>query len=69
MAFLLKTVFSLYNFADDLGRGFGPFIIGNILIYQFGRNIAFNIANVFWLICGCLILMMIHTFPKEDRRD
>ncbi|HJM84537.1 MAG TPA: MFS transporter, partial [Candidatus Marinimicrobia bacterium] len=34
------TVFSLYNFADDLGRGFGPFIIGNILIYYFGRNVA-----------------------------
>ena len=61
------TVFSLYNFADDLGRGFGPFIIGNILIYQFGRNIAFNIANVFWIICGLLILLMIRTFPKEDR--
>ena len=38
------TVFSLYNFADDLGRGFGPFIIGNILIFYLGRNIAFNIA-------------------------
>tara|TARA_B100001029_G_C15060841_1_gene458341 strand:+ start:1690 stop:2946 length:1257 start_codon:yes stop_codon:yes gene_type:complete len=60
------SVFSLYNFADDLGRGFGPFIIGNILIYNFGRNIAFNIANMFWLICGLLILMMVWTFPKED---
>ncbi len=60
------TVFSLYNFADDLGRGFGPFIIGNVLIYYFGRNMAFNIANIFWLICGCLILLMVKTFPKED---
>ena len=59
-------VFSLYNFADDLGRGFGPFIIGNILIYNFGRNVAFNIANAFWVICGCLILLMVYTFPKED---
>ena len=41
------TVFSLYNFADDLGRGFGPFIIGNFLIYHFGQNMAFNIANIF----------------------
>jgi MFS family permease len=61
------TVFSLYNFADDLGRGFGPFIIGNILIYHFGRNIAFNIANVFWIFCGMFILMMIRTFPKENK--
>ena len=58
-------VFSLYNFADDLGRGFGPFVIG-LLIYQFGRDLAFNIANVFWIICGCFILMMIRTFPQDD---
>ncbi len=63
------TVFSLYNFADDLGRGFGPFIIGNILIYSFGRNMAFNIANAFWFICGCLILLMFWTFPKENRGE
>ena len=62
-------VFSLYNFADDLGRGFGPFIIGNILIYYFGRNVAFNIANIFWIICGSLILLMYWTFPKENRGE
>ena len=62
------TVFSLYNLADDLGRGFGPFIIGSIPINQFGRNIAFNIANGFWIICGCLILIMVKTFPNEDKR-
>ena len=61
------TVFSLYNFADDLGRGFGLFMIGNILIYYFGRNVAFNIANTFWIICGGLILLMYWTFPKENR--
>ena len=61
------TVFSLYNFADDLGRGFGPFIIGNILIFYLGRNMAFNIANAFWFICGCLILLVFWTFPKENR--
>ena len=59
-------VFSLYNFSDDLGRGFGPFIIGSLLVAFFGRNIAFNIASMFWLVCGCFILMMVKTFPKED---
>ena len=58
-------VFSLYNFSDDLGRGFGPFIIGSLLVAFFDRNIAFNIASIFWVICGCLILMMVKTFPKE----
>ncbi len=61
-------VFSLYNFADDLGRGFGPFIIGLLLVPIFGRNIAFNIAAIFWIICGCLILMMVKTFPEESKR-
>ena len=63
------TVFSLHNFADDLGRGFGPFIIGNILIYHFGQNMAFTIANIFWLLCGIFILMMIRTFPKENKGE
>tara|TARA_B100001029_G_C15063817_1_gene461353 strand:- start:2981 stop:4216 length:1236 start_codon:yes stop_codon:yes gene_type:complete len=63
------TVFSMYNLADDLGRGFGPFIIGNFLIYFFGRNIAFNIANGFWLICGIFILLMYKTFPSENKKD
>ena len=60
---------SFFMFADDLGRGFGPFIIGNILIYHFGRNRAFNIANIFWLLCGIFILMMIRTFPKENNGE
>ena len=63
------TVFSMYNLADDLGRGFGPFIIGSFLIYFFGRNMAFNIANGFWLICGIFILMMVKTFPSENIKD
>ena len=58
-------VFSLYNFSDDLGRGFGPFIIGSLLVVLLGRNIAFNVASIFWLICGCFILMMVKTFPQE----
>tara|TARA_Y100000996_G_scaffold405666_1_gene381078 strand:+ start:5285 stop:6487 length:1203 start_codon:yes stop_codon:yes gene_type:complete len=58
-------VFSLYNFSDDLGRGFGPFIIGSLLVFLFDSKVAFNIASIFWIICGLLILMMIRTFPNE----
>ena len=68
-AYSRGTIFSLYNFSDDLGRGFGPFIIGSFLVAFFGRNIAFNIASIFWVICGCFILMMVKTFPKEDIRS
>ena len=63
--FCFELLLQRYNFSDDLGRGFGPFIIGSLLVAFFGRNIAFNIASIFWVICGCLILMMIKTFPKD----
>lgn len=59
------SIFSLFNLTDDLGKGFGPVII-SILIAQFGRLIAFNIANFFWLACGLLLLVMIWTFPKDE---
>ena len=59
------TAFSLYNLADDLGRGFGPFII-SILILQFGRQWGFNLANAIWFFCGIFILFMIKTYPKDQ---
>ena len=36
--------FSIYNLADGLGRGFGPFII-SFFILNFGRQWGFNLAN------------------------
>ncbi len=59
------SIFSLFNLADDLGKGFGPVII-SLLIVQFGRLTAFNIANLFWLICGLLLLAMARTFPRDE---
>lgn len=60
------SVFSLYNLADDLGRGFGPAIIG-VLVGSFGRVVAFNIANLFWIFCGITLLMMSRTFARDER--
>lgn len=57
--------FSIYNLADGLGRGFGPFII-SFFILQFGRQWGFNIANGIWLFCGISILMMINTYSKDQ---
>jgi hypothetical protein len=45
--------------------GFGPVII-SLLIVAFGRLVAFNIANLFWLVCGVLLLFMVITFPKDE---
>jgi len=59
------TAFALYNLADDLGRGFGPFII-SFFILQFGRQLGFNIANGIWFLCGIAILFMIKTYPEDQ---
>ncbi|HPA72750.1 MAG TPA: hypothetical protein PKY31_10805 [Spirochaetota bacterium] len=61
------SIFSLFNLTDDLGKGFGPVII-SLLIVGFGRLLAFNIANLFWLVCGVLLLVMMATFPKDEAR-
>lgn len=61
------SIFSLFNLTDDLGKGFGPVII-SYLIVLFGRQIAFNIANLFWVICGVLLLVMMISFPKDEAR-
>ena len=59
------TAFSMYNLADDLGRGFGPFIV-SFFILQFGRQMGFNIANCLWLLCGLFILLMVNTYNKDQ---
>ncbi len=60
------SIFSLYNLADDLGKGFGPVII-SLLIVGFGRLWAFNIANLFWIFCGIVLLLMAKVFPEDIR--
>jgi len=59
------SIFSLFNLADDLGKGFGPVII-SLLIVGFGRVWAFNIANLFWVICGIILFFMMRTFPEDE---
>jgi MFS family permease len=59
------SIFSLFNLTDNLGKGFGPVII-SIFIVHFGRLYAFNIANLFWVICGLVLLVMIRTFPGDE---
>ncbi|WP_428267237.1 MFS transporter [Haliangium sp.] len=60
------SIFALYNLADDLGRGFGPFFI-SLLIVAMGRQWAFHTANLFWVACGLLLLLMARTFPRDER--
>jgi sugar phosphate permease len=59
------SIFSLFNLTDNLGKGFGPVII-SFFIVRFGRLWAFNIANLFWVACGLVLLVMIWTFPRDE---
>jgi MFS family permease len=58
------SIFSLFNLTDDLGKGFGPVIISQ-LIFLFGRVTAFHVTNLFWLLCGVVLLTIAITFPKD----
>ncbi|MEM9494250.1 MAG: MFS transporter, partial [Myxococcota bacterium] len=59
------SIFALYNMADDLGKGFGPFFISTLIV-SFGREWAFNVAAMLWLLCGLALLAMIFTFPRDE---
>jgi MFS family permease len=61
------SIFSLFNLTDDLGKGFGPVII-SLFIVAVGRFWAFHIANLFWVICGILLLVLMKTFPEDEKR-
>lgn len=59
------SVFSLFNLADDLGKGFGPAVIA-LLIGVLGRVMAFNVATLFWLFCGAVLIALAWSFPKDE---
>jgi MFS family permease len=59
------AAFSLFNLCNDLGRGFGAWIVGG-LAATFGRVPAFHIANLLWLLCGGVLLLLVRVFPREE---
>jgi MFS family permease len=59
------SIFALYNLFDDLGRGLGPWFIAQ-LIASLGRVRAFHVANLLWVVCGLLLLVMSRTFPRDE---
>lgn len=61
------SVTALFNLTNDLGKGIGPVII-SMLIVAFGRLLAFNIANLFWIICGIMFISMIWTYTRDQAR-
>ena len=62
------TIFSLFNLADDLGKGVAPFLIGSVLSVQFGRVVSYNIAMLMWLVCAVAWAALVFVFPKDVER-
>ena len=62
------TIFSLFNLADDLGKGLAPFLIGSVLSVQFGRVVSYNISMLMWLVCGVAWAALVVVFPKDVER-
>jgi MFS family permease len=60
------SILSMTNLTNSLGQGFGPVVI-SLFIISFGRIMAFNIANLFWVICGLLQILMVFTFAKDEK--
>jgi predicted MFS family arabinose efflux permease len=60
------SVFSLFNLADDLGKGLGPKLI-SLLVVALGRTAAFNVAACLWIACGAVLVLSARTFPEDER--
>lgn len=59
------AAFSLLNLFNDLGRGFGAWVVG-VMAAHWGRVTAFHVANGMWVFCGIVLLFMMVTFPKDE---
>lgn len=55
---------SIFNIVDDLGRGFGPFIV-SMLIVAFGRETAFILSPFFWVPCAIGFFIIGYTLPRD----
>jgi len=62
------TIFSLFNLADDLGKGVAPFLIGSVLSIHFGRVVSYNIAMLMWLVCAVAWAALVLVFPRDVER-
>ena len=60
------SVFGLFNLADDLGKGLGPFLIGPMVV-ALGRHGAFNFAASLWVVCGIVLLASTRSFVRDQR--
>lgn len=61
------TLFSIFNLTDSLGKGIGP-VLGGFMAVNFGLFFTMNLATLFWIPCGLLVLSLLRFAPSEMDR-
>lgn len=59
--------FGLFNLSDDVGKGLGPAVV-SMMVARRGRESAFTLSILAWLACGSVLLIMMVTFQRDERR-
>lgn len=62
------SVFAVYNFADNLGKGIGPALGGLILAISGNYQLLVNLAVSCWVLCALIFSGVIFTVER-DRQD
>ena len=61
------TLFSIFNLTDSIGRGVGP-VLGGYMAVNYGLFFTLNVATLFWIPCGVLVLVLLKFAPAEMDR-
>lgn len=71
------AVFGMYNFADDLGKAFGPGLIGLMLLAmkalfpentsEVNQTFTYNFSICLWIVCGLCWIPMIWTMEPDEK--
>lgn len=62
------SIFGVFNFADDLGKGLGPFVVGEILRLVGSDSLAYNLAIYCWIPCAIGWLLMAFTMEADEKK-
>jgi len=61
------TAFAFLTVATDLGKGLGPFGI-SVMIALLGRQAAFSVAMLMYIVCGMIIFFMSFSFEEDEEK-
>jgi MFS-type transporter involved in bile tolerance (Atg22 family) len=61
------SVFAVYNFADNLGKGAGPALGGVILATTGDYQLMVNLAVSCWLLCAAFFAGVVFTVDQDRR--